>query len=134
MPESLHGIVLDCEWDRERLWRLPLPVSTVTVRELAWHLRLPLWAHDGVPFSVTPAEVLRAPAMYPAQHARVMAADLSFPVDLLDQPGRPTVLDGVHRLAKAWRLGYPELSVRLLPLPLLSRITVPGPARSVSTG
>ena len=134
MPDSLRGIVLDCEWDHERLWRLPLPVSTVPVAELAWHLRLPLWAHDGVPFAITPADVLRAPQVYPAQHARILAADLSFPLDLLDQPGRPTILDGVHRLARAWLLGCPEITARLLPTALLSRITVPAGAGAVRSG
>jgi hypothetical protein len=116
-------VVLDCEWDRERLWRLPLPVSSVSVRELAWHLRLPLWAHAGRPFAVSPAQVLRAPAMFPDQHMRMMAADLACPIDLLARPERPTILDGVHRLAKAWLLGAPEVSVRLLPPALLPRIT-----------
>jgi hypothetical protein len=117
-------VVLDCEWDRRRLWRLPLPVSSWDVRSLAWHLRLPLWAHDGEPFAVSPAQVLRAPARFPRQHMRMMAADLACPIDLLDRGGRPTILDGVHRLAKAWVLGAPEVQARLLPVAMLPRITV----------
>jgi hypothetical protein len=119
LPDPVSGVVID----RERLWRLPLAVTAAEVRSLAWHLRLPLWADGGVPRSVAPIDVLRCPARFPDQHARMLAADLAFPIDVLDRPDGPTILDGVHRLAKAWLLGMPEIAVRLLPPAQLSRIT-----------
>ncbi len=58
LPPSLRGVVLDIEWDRERLWALDLPTVVLPVAELRWHLALPLWRDDEGPFRVTPKEVL----------------------------------------------------------------------------
>ena len=96
------GIVLDCEWEHERLWRLPLPVSTVPVRRARV---APAAAAVGARRRAVRDHAGRGAAgaarCIPAQHARILAADLAFPLDLLDRPGRPTILDGVHRLARA---------------------------------
>ncbi|HEY6738686.1 MAG TPA: hypothetical protein VI076_07525, partial [Actinopolymorphaceae bacterium] len=125
MPDELRGIVLDFAWDLARLRALRLPVSPMPVAELTWHLDLPFWAYDGRPFAVTPWEVASDPGRYHEQFARTMAADLTFPIDVLARPSRVTILDGVHRLLKAHLLGQQTILVRSLDVDRLDEIAVP---------
>ena len=92
--------------------------------ELAWHLELPWWRLDGHPFRLRPAELLADPAQARDQYRRVLAADLRHPLDVVFRAGRWTILDGIHRLAKAVALGRRHVIVRKVPaeaLPLLAR-------------
>lgn len=124
LPDSLHDVILDFHWDLDRLWRLDLPVTEVAVAGLEWHLRLPLWAHEGKPFSVSPAEVTEDRHRFHEHYARTMAADLGCPIHLLARPIRPTVLDGVHRLHKAVLLGHRTVPAKLVPMERLDEIVV----------
>ncbi len=113
MPASLRSVLPEFLWSRERLWALELPVERVAVDELTWHLALPLWSFEAVPFAISPEEVRRDPARYHLQYARTMAADLAFPVHALVRPERAlTLLDGVHRLLKAELLGHRTIDVK----------------------
>jgi hypothetical protein len=65
------GLILDVHWDLGKLHVLPgLPGVEIPVKELAWHLGLPFWAVNGVPFQVCPQDVLDAPDRYRDQWAR----------------------------------------------------------------
>lgn len=115
--------MVDFLWSRERLWALDLRVEPVAVEDLRWQLALRWWSFEDVPFAVSPDEVRADPWRYRAQHARTIAADLSFPISVLARPhGVLTVLDGVHRLLKADLLGYHTLPVKKLPMAQLERI------------
>jgi hypothetical protein len=59
---------------------------------------------------VRPAEVLAAPGRWPEQYERVLRANLSFPVHVMHRHGCWVLLDGVHRLAKAWAIGQQSLT------------------------
>lgn len=122
LPDSLRDVILDFHWDCERMWQLDLPVTEMAVAELEWHLRLPLWSDDGRPFTVSPAEVSANRERFHAHYARTMAADLRFPLHLLNRHPRPTILDGVHRLHKASLLGHQSVQVKLLPTNRLDEI------------
>jgi hypothetical protein len=113
VPPVLRDVILDFVWDRERLWGLQLPEQEVPVSKLRWHLTLPLWSFEGLPFSVSPEQVLTDPARYWAQYERTMAADLSLPLHVVARPRRRlTILDGTHRLLKAQSLGLGKVVVR----------------------
>lgn len=123
LPAALRGVVLDFEWDRERLWRLDLPVETMAIEGLRWLLRLPLWSFAGEPFQVSPEAVRADPGRYHVQYARTMAADLSFPLHALASHGVVlTVLDGTHRLLKADLLGERTVMVKKVPMAWLDFI------------
>jgi hypothetical protein len=125
LPDSLHDVILDFHWDLERLWRLDLPVTELPVAAIERHLRLPLWSFEDQPFAVSPADVAADPIRFHKQYARTMAADLSYPIHLLNRRPHPTVLDGVHRLHKASLLGHRTVKVKLLPIDRLSEIAMP---------
>ena len=86
------------------------------LRELEWILELPLWWRDGRPFRLSPREVLRAPARFEAQHARMLEADLGQPIDVVRHFGRWVTVDGIHRLLKASALGHTAVAMREVPL------------------
>jgi hypothetical protein len=61
VPAELRGVLCDFVWDADKLRHLPLPIDTVTVDSLRWHLDLPYWRRDGKPFQLTPAQVKADP-------------------------------------------------------------------------
>ncbi|MFI6679687.1 hypothetical protein [Kribbella sp. NPDC050470] len=102
VPPELYDVILDFHWDPELLWKLDLPVVELHVAELAWHLELPFWTHQGRAFRISPMQVAADPETYRDQYARTMAADLRYPIDVVRRPdGRISILDGVHRLLRA---------------------------------
>ena len=86
-------------WSVERLWLAAegLPVGQVAIADIAEFERN-CWFGGGH------APTCRAVA----EHARrIQAADLSFPI-ILSSDGR--LMDGGHRIAKAWLLGHTEIA------------------------
>ena len=123
LPDELRPYVLDFEWDADRLHALDLPVGLMSVAKLVWHLELPWWRGER-PFSVRPVDVLRRPGHYPDHRGRILDADLGCPLDLTWLEERWTIMDGIHRLAKAVVLGLPRVSVRAVPESAFSQIAV----------
>jgi hypothetical protein len=126
-PTELALWLLPVHWDVDKLWGLTgLAEAELVVEELAWALALPWWRDeraDGRPwFKVRPAEVLAAPALWPEQYERVLRADLSFPVHVVRRHGRWALVDGVHRLAKAWAIGQQSLAGLVLQASDVGRI------------
>ena len=124
VPLELGESLLGFEWDPERLWRLDLPVELMSVDELSWCLDLPLWRHDGRPFRVRPTEVIADPVRYPDEYRRTLEADLRYPLDITRRNGRWTVMDGVHRLAKAVLCEWEVVRVRKVPASAFELIAV----------
>ena len=112
-------------WTRERLWALELPVVVVAVAELEPLLDLPWWADGDRRFCVSPATVLAGPGRHPDHDRRIAEADLSYPLHLTRLDGRVTILDGVHRLARAVREGRAEAAARMVPDTLLGSLVEP---------
>jgi hypothetical protein len=116
LPAALKGLVLDFQWSHERLWSLDLPIHEVPAGSLRWLLGLPLWAHQGMPFTVTPLQVRANPTRYHAQYHRTMTSDLSYPLHVLASHGHIiTIIDGYHRLLKADILGIQQVHTKHLP-------------------
>ncbi len=102
MPEkhSRRTPVGRAVWYTDRLWRLArdLPVQTGAVAAIA-ELDQDCW------FGSSYVPTCRAVA----QHAqRIWDADLTYPIILSADGG---LMDGGHRLAKAWLLGTPEIQI-----------------------
>jgi hypothetical protein len=86
-------------WSVERLWRAAerLPVRQVAIADIAEFER-DCW------FGGSREPTCRAVA----EHARrIRAADLDYPI-ILSSDGR--LMDGGHRIAKAWLLGQTEIA------------------------
>jgi hypothetical protein len=110
-PSSLRRYLLDFEWDRHRLWELPLQEESMPVLNLAWQLQLPWWRMQGRPFAITPHQVAASPHRHLKHYSRTLNADLHKCLHVTYRAERWVVLDGIHRLLKAWRLGLHEVRV-----------------------
>ncbi len=51
-----------------------------------------------------------------------MNADLTYPIDIMENKGRWLILDGLHRLMKAYSLGMKKVVVRKVPRELIPQI------------
>lgn len=103
--ENLFSTVVDGQtltWSVERLWEASqsLPVQDVPVVALEHHLDEVVWFETGTDPT----------ARAVAEHSeRIYGADLNHPL-ILSAGG--DVMDGWHRLAKAWMLGVETIKVR----------------------
>lgn len=101
VPARLQAVVPNVMWSRARLHRLELPVVELAVDELAWQLDLPWWRAGQKHFALSPLDVWREPVAYASQWQRTLAADLTYPIHVLERAPL-VILDGVHRLLKAF--------------------------------
>ena len=124
-PESIRPFLVGTLWTRERLWALELPVVTFAVAELEPLLDLPWWKIGDVRFCLPPATVLARPGLHPEHDRRIAEADLGFPLHLTRLDGRLTILDGVHRLARAMREGRARVAAQPVPASLLGSLVEP---------
>lgn len=88
-------------WNVERLWEAAanLPVRTVPLEELLHHLDDTCWAYSEP----------RPGVWNDIHHAkRIFETDLAYPI-ILSADGE--LMDGAHRLAKAWIFGYKQIQV-----------------------
>ena len=86
-------------WSVPRLWEQAknLPVREISLQEFAAYLDNDFWFNSGTPSTTRNVAV----------HCRkIIDAKLSLPI-ILDQDGR--LMDGMHRLAKAWLMGRPAI-------------------------
>lgn len=115
-PSVIRRYWYSIDWNVADLWALDLPVQTIPLDPLLWHLDVPVWPDDaGRPYRVTPRAVIADPARHPTEHRRVLAADPAFPIEVIDRGGRLMILDGIHRLTQLWSRGASGISVRHVP-------------------
>lgn len=122
VPAIIREVGFDFHWDERKVWALDVPVETMAVADLAWHLDVPFLMVHGA-YALTPRQVLEDPAAHPAEHARAMQADLRYPIDVMSNRGRFVILDGLHRLMKARALGIERVEVRKIPREAIPRIS-----------
>ena len=112
-------------WDEKKIWGIELPVITMDINELLWLIDVPFWeSDDREEFALTPRVVMEGHPHSTKEWARMTRVDLSFPLDVLCYNGRWIVLDGVHRLMKAYMAGAETVTVRVFPPERLSEIMV----------
>lgn len=64
------------KWDFKKIWQLDLEAEDLALKEIDWHLDVPLWEHKGEPNSITPREVLQNPTRNREHYLKTMDADL----------------------------------------------------------
>ena len=116
LPEIILKNWYAIVWDAESVRKLDLSVGILPMSELAWHLDVPVWPYeDGRKYAVTPRQILEFPDKHPAEAYRISAASLEYPLEVDMLRGCYIVLDGVHRMARAWQEGRQTVSVREVP-------------------
>jgi hypothetical protein len=115
-------------WDEEKIWALQLPVIEMEIKELLWHFDAPWWPNDnGERWTITPWDVLHKIQGSLDEQIKIEKADLSYPIDILENKGRWLILDGIHRLTKAYKKRQEKIMVRIIPRERLSEILTGDP-------
>lgn len=117
LPPELVEWYFPFNWDVKEVWDLEGRLEQRSVRDLEWHLEMPLWSTEagrGMLFDLRPRDVLAAPEIH-RDHARRMAeADESYPACVAEFRGREIIVDGIHRLAKLVGKGTEVMEVKLM--------------------
>jgi hypothetical protein len=121
-PRIIKDIGFDFGWDPRDVWKLDAPVTQMDVKELIWHFDVPfLWENDGY-YNLKPRDVFEHSDEHKEEYARTMKADMFYPIDVMKNKGRWTILDGLHRLMKASILKQEKVNVRIISRSEISKI------------
>ena len=121
VPHIVLEVGFDFDWEPQKVWLLDEPVTEMPLQNLVWHFGIPfLWEGDKV---VTPQAIMDAPNKHPKEYKRTLAADISHPIDIMQNKGRWLILDGLHRLMKLYMQGVQNVRVRIIPRERIPEIT-----------
>ncbi len=123
MPDSIKKVGFDFEWDDKKLWDLKIESEYISIDELTWHFELPFWNKEGGRYNLTPNEVIANPVQYGNEYNKIMECDLKYPLNIMFNNDRWVLLDGLHRLAKAYLAGETKIKVRKVPKSAIPIIT-----------
>ncbi len=115
LPDIVKEVGFDFDWDNDKVWNLDVPVTDMDIQELAWHFDIPFHPHEGQKYSRTSRDIMDNPEKYKEEYKRTMRADLKHPIDIMKNKDRWLILDGLHRLMKAYIQGAKTVSVRIVP-------------------
>ncbi len=124
LPDIIKNVGFEFRWSEEKVWALSVPVEAMDIRELTWHFAVPFWRKPGGYYDLSPDEVIANPKQYQEEYERTMRADLQYPLDILFWKGRWVLLDGLHRLLKAYLLKQKTVNVRKIPGSAIALIQV----------
>ncbi|MBI2055609.1 MAG: ParB N-terminal domain-containing protein [Candidatus Sungbacteria bacterium] len=115
IPEIIRKVGFDFHWAEEKVWKLNIPVTEMDISELAWHFDFPFHWHQGGIYNLKSRDIIENPEKYKEEYERMMNVDLKYPIDIMENKGRWLILDGLHRLMKAYILKMEKVSVRIIP-------------------
>ena len=125
LPDIIKKVGFDFTWDSKKVWQLKLPVVEMDVKELLWHFDIPFWEkEDTDDYNLTPREVIKGGHGTKGHRNKIHAADLQYPIDIMKNKGRWLILDGLHRLVKAYESGHKTVRVRKVPRKEISKILI----------
>ncbi len=115
IPESVLKYGLDFDWDEKDVWALDYPIEDMEIEMLEWHFEIPFWNWNNEWYVISPNDVIKNREYYKEQYDRIMASDIAYPIDIMENKGRFVILDGLHRLVKCKILGMNKVKVRIIP-------------------
>lgn len=115
-PKKLTSVGLSMFVDTVELRNLPLPIVEIPIRKLLWHLDMPVWEKDGTDdWNLTPRQVLNKDP-FTTDHQKIMAkANMRYPIIVTKYKSRYVILDGVHRLTKAFSRDKKNIKAKIIP-------------------
>lgn len=111
ISQIIKDVGFDFDWSEEKVWDLNVPTEEMNINELTWHFDIPFLWEEGV-YNLKPQDVINDPENHKEEYERTMKADLSYPIDIMENKGRWLILDGLHRLMKASILKMNKVQVR----------------------
>ena len=115
-PHILTDAGLSMFVDTTKLRELLLPVVDIDIKKLTWHFDMPVWEKDGTDdWNLTPWEVIEKGEGSIGHQKRIENVDISFPLIVTKYNSRYVILDGVHRLVKAYTHGDKQVKGKIIP-------------------
>lgn len=115
LPDSVIEYGFDFYWDNTKVWKLKAPITRLPISDLEWHFDVPfLWEGEGK-YNLCAREVLKHPDSHRAEYDRMLRADMTHPIDVMENKGRLVILDGLHRLMKAYSNKKTHVHIRVIP-------------------
>lgn len=124
LPEIIKEVGFDFHWSEEKVWALNIPTEEMGIEELEWHLDIPFWWTKGGFYDLKPREVIENPEKYKDEYEKIINANMTYPLDVMQWRGRWLFLDGLHRFVKAYLAGDKTVWVRKVPqeaIPLIEK-------------
>lgn len=122
-PKKLQEVNIAFKKDDRKIWKLDLPVIEMPIDDLMWHFDYPWWEKEGTDdWNLTPQELVDDPKKEPTHYRKIQRADLAFPLQVMRHKGRWLLLDGMHRLVKAYLKGDKMVKVRIIPPSVIALI------------
>jgi len=115
IPEIIKEMGFDFHWEEEKVWKLNIPITEMDMNELTWHFDIPFHWHKGGVYNLKSKEIIENPEKYKEEYERTMKVDLKYPIDIMKNKGKWLILDGLHRLMKAYILEMKKVNVRIIP-------------------
>ncbi len=116
LPKVIADNCLDFEWSNEKVWQIDAPIETMDISELDWQFEIPFWHIPPRRYVLAPNEVMGDPEKHTREYQKILNADLSHPIDIMkNKRGLWEILDGLHRLIKAYIQGEKVVRVRKIP-------------------
>ena len=121
IPEIIQRVGFDFSWDEKKVWELDVPTIEMNINKLVWHFDIPFHWYGGEVYNLKSKEIIENPDKYQDEYQRTMVADLKYPIDIMENKGRWLILDGLHRLMKAYIQGDEKVRVRIIKIPEIQR-------------
>ncbi len=114
-PKILTDAGYEIYCDVKKIQELDLPVVDFEIDKLIWNFDIPFWAKDGTDdWNLTPWDVINKIDGSMGHQQRVEQADLQFPILLLNKNDKWLIIDGVHRLVKAFQLEHKTIKAKIV--------------------
>lgn len=124
IPQIIKDVGFDFSWSEKKVWSLDYPVEEMDINELTWHFDIPFHWHGGEIYNLKSRDVIESPEKYKEEYVRTMKADLAHPIDIMENKGKWLILDGLHRLMKAFILDMKKVNVRKIPRERIPDISI----------
>ena len=122
LPDIIKEVGFDFDWENGKVWQLNIPVTEIDIDELTWHFDIPFHWHKGGVYNLKSREIIENPKKYQEEYERTVKADMKYPIDIMENKGRWLILDGLHRLMKAYIQGMRKVNVRIIPMEKIPEI------------
>lgn len=122
-PQIIKDTGFEFNWDDKKVWAISIKTEKMPLKKLLWHLEIPIWEKEGTDdWNLTPMQALQNPPKEPSHYKKIVKSNMHYPIDIMWNKGRWTLLDGYHRLARAYQLGYKNVLVRKIPRKYIPQI------------
>src|SRR5688572_15298188 len=104
------------DWDEKKAWEFDLPSETMDLNRFLWLFDVPFYhADDGRKHVISAWDILHKKPGSTNEQRRLKEADESIPIIVLYHNNKWFVLDGIHRLIKAYQKGEQKIATRVFP-------------------